>query len=167
MPPSPRLVYWDASVFIAYFQAGSDPEHVRRREEVRLLLQEAERGETLIVTSAFTRAEVRRGVDVPGYFAEQHAIITAFFKQPFVELVPVDRAIGELAAEYGERFNLRPPDAVQLATAVRVGATVFLAWDRHFHRKEAMAGAPIPIEEPRWTGVVQLPLEEAERPDAG
>ena len=157
-PPKQRLVYWDASVFISFFQEGNDPTVAYRREQARLLLEDARKGEFTIVTSAFTRAEVRRGREAPGLTAEWHATISAFFKQRFIQMIPVDRTIAEMAAEYGERFSLRPPDAVQLATAVYVKAHLFLAWDRDFHRQEAMRGAPIPIEEPRWTGAKQLTL---------
>jgi predicted nucleic acid-binding protein len=144
-------VYWDTSVFLSLFQRGATPELQYQREQAVRLVEEARDGETLIITSAFTLAEARRGEGVPPLPGEEHATLNAFFKHSYIEVVPVDRGIGELAAEYGERFRLSPADAVQLATAVRVKASVFLAWDQHFHRSVAMKDAPIPIEEPRWT----------------
>jgi predicted nucleic acid-binding protein len=165
MAAKPRRVYWDASVFLSLFQKGSTPELAYQREQAIHLLEEARNGETLILTSAFTLAEARRGEGVPPLPGPEHATLNAFFKHSYIEVVSVDRAIAELAAEYGERFSLRPGDAVQLATAVRVKAPLFLAWDRNFHRKEAMKDAPIPIEEPNWIGATQLPLEDAAEPD--
>jgi hypothetical protein len=91
----------------------------------------------------------------------EHATLRAFFKHSYIEVVPVDRAIAELAAEYGERFRLRPGDAVQLATAVRVGASRLLAWDANFHRAEAMRDAPIRIEYPWRPPDPKPPLLEA------
>lgn len=88
---------------------------------------------------------------------DEHATLKAFFRHAYIEVVPVDRGVAELAAEYGERFTLKPGDAIQLATAVKVGADVFLAWDQHFHRKEKMANSPIAIEEPKWEGKARLP----------
>ncbi len=165
MAPKPRRVYWDASVFLSLFQKGSTPDLEYQREQAIHLLEEAREGETLIITSTFTLAEARRGEGVPPLPGEEHATLDAFFKHSYIEAVPVDRAIAELAADYGERFNLRPADAVQLATAVRVNASVFLTWDRNFHRREAMKDAPIPIEEPKWTGAKQLALEETPTDD--
>ncbi|HEY7064735.1 MAG TPA: type II toxin-antitoxin system VapC family toxin [Chloroflexota bacterium] len=165
MTRKPRRVYWDASVFLSLFQAGNTPDLEYQREQAILLLEEARKGETLIITSTFTLAEARRGEGVPPLPGDEHATLRAFFKHSYIEAVPVDRAIAELAADYGERFSLRPGDAVQMATAVRVGASVFLAWDRNFHRREAMKDAPILIEEPKWTGARQLPLEDSSSHD--
>lgn len=160
MPGKPRRVYWDSSVFLSLFQRGSTPESAYQREQAIHLLEEARNGTTLIITSTFTLAEARRGEGVPPLPGEEHATLNAFFKHSYIEAVPVDRAIGELAAEYGERFNLSPADAVQLATAVRVKVPIFLAWDGDFHRRDAMKGAPIPIEKPKWTGAKQLALDD-------
>lgn len=167
MPPRRKMVYWDASVFLSLFQKGSDEAKKYQREQAILLMQEAERGETLIITSAFTLAEARRGEGDPPMPGQEHATLSAFMRHSYIEVVPVDRGIAELAAQLGERFNLRPADAVQLATTVRVNAEVFLTWDRGFFRQEAMKGAPIPIQEPRWVGVKQLPLEEGTSQDEG
>jgi predicted nucleic acid-binding protein len=160
MPPKRKRVYWDASVFLSLFQKGDDETKKYQREQAILLMKEAERGETLIITSAFTLAEARRGEGEPPMPGEEHATLNAFMRRSYIEVVPVDRGIAELAAELGEKFSLKPADAVQLATALRVNAPVFLAWDRHFHRKEAMKDSPIPIEEPHWVGARQLELGE-------
>src|SRR3954454_10030807 len=99
------------------------------RSQAILLLEDARRGETLIVTSTFTLVEARRSDGIPPLPGEEHATLNASFKHSYIEVVPVDRAVAEFAAEYRERFNLELANAVQLATAVRVGASVFLAWD--------------------------------------
>jgi predicted nucleic acid-binding protein len=58
---------------------------------------------------------------MPPLPGEEHATLNAFFKHSYIEVVPVDRAVAELAVEYAERFGLKNHDAVQLATAVREG----------------------------------------------
>ncbi len=115
----------------------------------------------VIVTSALSLAEARRSEGQPPLPGEDHATLSAFFQHSYIEVVPVDRGIAEMAAQLGERFSLSPSDTVQLATAIRVKAPVFLTWDRHFHRANAMQGAPIPIEEPRWVGSKQLSVDES------
>lgn len=61
MPPKRRLVYWDASVFLSLFQKGDTAKKKHQREQAILLLEEAQRGNILIVTSTLTLAEARRG----------------------------------------------------------------------------------------------------------
>ncbi len=166
MPPKPQRVYWDASVFLSLFQRGDTPDLLHQRQQAILLLEDARKGAFLIVTSAFTLAEARRGEGVPPLPGEEHATLNAFFKHQYIEVVPVDRAIAELAAEYGERFSLKLGDAVQLATAVRVGASRFLAWDRGFFREEAMRGAPIAIEYPSRPPDPQMSMLDATQESA-
>ncbi|MEZ8217495.1 putative nucleic acid-binding protein, contains PIN domain [Candidatus Fervidibacteria bacterium JGI MDM2 SSWTFF-3-K9] len=44
-------------------------------------------------------------------------------------LLPIDAAIAEVAANLRARYNLRTPDALQLATAIRAGRDAFLTND--------------------------------------
>ena len=47
-----------------------------------------------------------------------------------LELHPVDRSVGSLAAVLGARYQLRAADAIHLATAVAVGADRFITNNR-------------------------------------
>ena len=56
-------------------------------------------------------------------------------------LFPVDRSIAEAGADIRARYGIRTPDAIQLATALRQGADVFVTNDnrlRHFDRLEVV-----------------------------
>jgi Predicted nucleic acid-binding protein, contains PIN domain len=44
-------------------------------------------------------------------------------------LLPIDASIAEVAANLRARYNLRTPDALQLATAIRAGCDAFLTND--------------------------------------
>lgn len=67
-----------------------------------------------LAVSAITRAEVLAGLDDEG--AE---LATALLDQfPFL---PMDAAVADEAARIRRRARLRPPDAVQAATAIRHG----------------------------------------------
>ena len=46
--------------------------------------------------------------------------------------IPLDECIAESAAGLRARHNLRTPDAIQVATAIRSGATWFLTNDSDF-----------------------------------
>jgi predicted nucleic acid-binding protein len=48
---------------------------------------------------------------------------------PGIELFDVTSAIAEQAAELRAKYNLRTPDAIQLATSVELGAAYFLTND--------------------------------------
>jgi predicted nucleic acid-binding protein len=161
MPPRPQRDYWDANVFLALFQRSDEPKLKDQRENSIRLLEDARKGAGVIVTSAFTIAEARRGDGFPPLPGSEHATLKAFFKHQFIEIVPVDRAIAELAAEYGGLFNLNPGDAVQLATAVRSKASRFLTWDGDFHRKVAMKNPPLPIDYPLQPPDPKPPMLEA------
>jgi predicted nucleic acid-binding protein len=50
-------------------------------------------------------------------------------QSPALTAVPLDEGIAEGAAELRARHNLRTPDAVQIATAIRSGASWFLTND--------------------------------------
>lgn len=161
MPPRPQRDYWDANVFLCLFQKGDDPKRLEQRENSIRLLEDIRQGKGVIITSALTIVEARRGEGVPPLPGEEHATLRAFFKHTYIEVVPVDRGIAELAAEYGERFRLKNFDAVQLATAVRSKASRLLAWDGDFHRKVAMQNPPLPIEYPWRPPDPQPPMLEA------
>jgi predicted nucleic acid-binding protein len=161
MPPKPQRDYWDANVFLSLFQSGHESHLFEQRDNAIRLLEDARRGVTVIVTSTFTLVEARRGEGVPPLPGEEHATLKAFFKHPYIEVVPLDRAIAELAAEYGDRFGLKNGDAVQLATAVRSKVSRLLAWDGDFHRKVAMREAPIKIEYPWRPPDPQMDMIEA------
>lgn len=167
MPPKLPRIYWDASVVLSLFDSGlthdglPDAAKAAQRRTATLLMQDAERGNALIVTSTLTVTEARQGEGNPPLPGEDYATPRAFLRRSFIEVVPLDRGIAELAADFAVQFKLKNHDAIQLATAVRARADVFLAWDRGFFREKEMAGAPLPIEKPKWTGLRQLNLEDA------
>lgn len=156
MPRKVPRTYWDASVVLSLYDSGltegvPDPAKAEQRKTATLLAQDAEQGNALIVTSTLTVTEARRGEGAPPLPGENYATPRAFLRNSFIEVVPLDRGTAELAAEYADRFGLHNHDAIQLATAVRNKADVFLAWDRGFFRENAMRNPPIRIEKPRWS----------------
>lgn len=160
MPPKVPRNYWDAAVVLSLFDSGKTAEKAEQRRIATLLAEDAERGNALIVTSTLTVTEARRGEGNPPLPGENYATPRAFLRNSFIEVVPLDRGTAELAADYADRFGLKNHDAIQLATAVRAKADVFLAWNGDFHRKEKMKDPPIRIEKPTWTGARQLTLEQ-------
>lgn len=143
MSPSRRQrIYWDTSVFIALIK-GEASEEADRAEIAQAILRAAEAGKIELVTSAFTRAEVRRDRRQPKLTPEQHTRVSEFFRHSYLHVRPLDQAIGESAAELGEQYNLKPADAVHLATALSVQADELQHWDDNdFGRLPLRADSP-------------------------
>ena len=146
MSPSRRqFIYWDTSVFIALIKGEASAE-ADRATIAQAILRAAEAGKIELVTSAFTRAEVRRDRRRPKLTPEQHNRVSAFFKHSYLHVRPLDRAIGESAAELGERYDLKPADAVHLATALSVKADELQHWDDNDFGKLPLRTDPPPIK---------------------
>lgn len=137
-------LYWDTSVFIPLFTAAE----LERRAIAERLLVQAQGGGAEIVTSVFTIAEARRDPGRPPAAASSVSAAAQFFALRIIVMVPLNRRIAMAAASIGERYGLKPPDAVHLATALDVGAERLLTWDDGFFRGVLRDRAPLPIERP-------------------
>ena len=82
-----------------------------------------------LVTSRLTRLECRSRPLRAGDLATL-AQFDVFFAGVELILAEVSPAVIERATELRARYNLKTPDALHYATAVEVGATVFLTGDR-------------------------------------
>jgi len=96
---------------------------------VRPFFEAVDRGEFRVVTSILTLTEVlvhpmRRGDQE---LADQYRRILLHASQ--VTTAPVSEMIADEAAQLRARHGLRTPDAIQLATAIRSGASSFLTND--------------------------------------
>jgi predicted nucleic acid-binding protein len=104
-------------------------EHPAHLARMRPFFEAAERGEFRVVTSFVTLIEVlvhplREGRPE---LAEEYRNI--LLQSPALTAIPLDEGIAEEAAGLRARHNLRTPDAIQLATAIRSGASWFLTND--------------------------------------
>jgi len=109
--------YWDSAAFLGWLKEEED-----KVDECRVVLQEAEAGRILLVTSALTLAEViklRRSPPIE----KQHAdLIKRFFENSYIEVRDVNRYLAELARQLvWDHAGLNPKDAIHVATAVHFG----------------------------------------------
>jgi predicted nucleic acid-binding protein len=97
---------------------------------VRPFFEAADRHEFRIVTSILTLTEVL----VHPLRLGDHALASQYrrilLQADQVTTVPVSEMVAEEAARLRARHNLRTPDAIHLATAIRSGAASFLTNDR-------------------------------------
>lgn len=118
------IVGLDTAPLIYFIEA-----HPRYLALVRLFFQSVARGEIRAVTSYMTLLEVlvqplRSGM---GDLAREYRAIIQGSQG--LAAIPVDAGIADEAARIRAVHNLRTPDAIQLATALRSGASHFLTND--------------------------------------
>lgn len=132
--PRPVRVYWDACAWIAYIAQEKTIRLGENQLENRFamcsqVLLDAEAGKHEVVTSAFTLAEVCKESGIRESPADN---LSSFFDKSYILIVPVDKAIGVRAQRMQTTglVNLKPPDAIHLASAQRAGAVEMHTFDK-------------------------------------
>ena len=106
--------YWDSNAFLGWL--AEEPDKV---DYCRPVIKAAEARKVRILTSALTIAEVLwvRGRDrIP---SESAARVEAFFRHRWIVVRELDRFIAEDARALVWNHNVKPKDAVHLATALK------------------------------------------------
>jgi predicted nucleic acid-binding protein len=86
-----------------------------------------------LVTSRLARLECRSKPLRLGDFATLTQF-EVFFSGIELVLIDVSAAVIERATDLRAKYNLKTPDALHYATAIEIGATVFLTGDRDLSR---------------------------------
>jgi predicted nucleic acid-binding protein len=140
--------YWDAACFIAWFN-----EEPGRVETCGSILRAMEEGQIELVTSAFTITEVLLPKGGKKLAPELRQQVTEFFRKPQLILVAVDRPLAEAAQRYVWDFNVRPKDAIHVASAIRARAPALETYDRDLIKLSGRVGGnpvlqirePVPV----------------------
>lgn len=119
-----KTVFLDTAPLIYFIEGHSEYQPILSR-----LFDFNDKGGFSFITSSVTLLEVlvkplRQGQKT---IAEQYRDILT--TAPGIELVDVTSAIAEQAAQLRAKYNLRTPDAIQLATCIELGADYFLTND--------------------------------------
>jgi predicted nucleic acid-binding protein len=101
------------------------------------LFDAAERGQIQLALSTITLAEVLTGPFKAGQTALAKRYEIALNQYQVVPLTP---AVTSLAAQLRVEYRLKLPDAVQLASALDIGAAALVTHDRDF---SAVQGLPV------------------------
>lgn len=142
--------YLDSSVYIAAI--NSETTRVRT---VKAILEAADRSEIQIVASTFVAAEVikRRGEEQ--YLSADHETeIDAILRSDRILWVELDFSLAIQARKLARAHNLKPGDAIHLASAIRGKADILLRYDSGFQTNSALDG--IEICDPYWYGPATL-----------
>lgn len=107
--------YWDSACCFGYLndQAG-------RAKECERVIKEAEVGACEILVSAFTLAEVLylKGPNGGAFPKESRDKIRNFFRRSYIVVADVDRFVSERAQDVFWDYNVKPKDAIHVATSL-------------------------------------------------
>jgi len=147
-------IYWDTDCFLAHLQA-----ELGKVEKCDGVLERAERGDVLIVTSALTIAEVLWMRNAPRVPKDKAALVQKFFRKSYIRVVNVTRKISESAQTHVWDNDIRPKDAIHVATAIAFGCDALETFDSGLIGKSGKAGNPLLlIREPQAAAQARMPL---------
>lgn len=120
--------YLDSSVFIAWLK-GAIVDGIDRKRVAEHILRAAESGVYRLCISALTIAEVHKKRGSKRLTEHEQTEMLRFFEHDYLDVVSVDRLIGEQAHLFCREYALSPADAIHLACALRAQCDVLLSWD--------------------------------------
>jgi predicted nucleic acid-binding protein len=99
------------------------------------LFEAAERGQVLLALTTITLAEV-----LSGPLKAQQTTLAKRYENALnrYQVVPMSAPIASLAAQLRVQYHLKLPDAVQLASALRIEAAALVTHDRDFAKVKGL-----------------------------
>ena len=122
MPSKPTLLYWDSCVFISAIQRTAD-----RYPTLKAILD---------------LAELDSDNTAPVHQADDIAAIWRFFENDYIAIHNVDRHIAEKAADLVRHYNIKPLDAIHVATALSSRCCCLQTYDKQLLRLDGKVGWP-------------------------
>lgn len=119
------VVGLDTPLFIYHLEANKKYIDLTHRSFSSL-----ERGKWQGITSTITLMEITVHPWRVGREDVARKYETLLMKFPNLEIVDIDRDVARVAAQLRARFDVRPPDALQVAASLVAGAQGFLTNDR-------------------------------------
>lgn len=119
----------DTPIFVYHFEAH--PRYLPLTEEI---LRGVQNGRWAAITSVLTLMELTVRPWQLNRAAVARAYEALLIHYPNLSVADVTLSAARQAAQLRARYRLRPADALQVATALTLGATVFVSNDRAFMR---------------------------------
>lgn len=128
-----KVVGLDTSIFIYFLEVNE-----RYGPLAQVTINGIEKGKWQGVTSTITLMEItvrpwQLGLESAA--REYEAILVHF---PNLSVVDVDRTVARAAAQLRAKYNVTPPDALQVAASLSFGARAFLTNDRRLSRLQEL-----------------------------
>lgn len=120
-----KVIGLDTSVFIYHLES-----YEKYRSVTRQIFTSIEHGDCSAITSVLTLLElnVRPFQLKKPEVAHHYEILLVNF--PNLKIVDVDREISRKAAQLRAKYNIRTPDAIQMATCILKGSKFYLTNDK-------------------------------------
>jgi predicted nucleic acid-binding protein len=148
--PNDTLIYWDSCVFIDLIEKTD----VTRFQTLEAIVASAERGEVRIVTSALSLAEVSKLKNLSTLPEWKEKQVVQFFENEYVAVRNVDRVVAEAARAIIRGHNIKPSDAVHVATALQAKVQVLHTYDDKLLQLDKQINyphtPPLRMETPNW-----------------
>jgi predicted nucleic acid-binding protein len=124
-----KVIGLDTPLFI-YFLENNE----RYEKLSQITIKGIEKGKWLGVTSTITLMEItvrpwQLGLEAAA--REYEAVLVHF---PNLSVVDVDRTVARAAAQLRAKYNVSPPDALQVAASLSFGANAFLTNDKRLSK---------------------------------
>lgn len=104
----------------------------------REIFRRVDVGQLRAYTSVITLTEVLTHPKRTGNIRLEHGYLEILSDNQNMLLLDVDATIADRAASLRAQYNLRTPDAIQIATALTAGCETFLINDRDLRRVKAL-----------------------------
>ena len=143
--------YWDSCAFLAWLQNESG-----RADACADTLEEAKKGEFVILTSALTLTETLWLRGGPKLGEDKARLLNGFFRRSFLRVVNVDRGVAEEAQRLVWNDDIKPKDAIHVATALRYRCPILETFDAPLVGKSGVGG--LTIREPMRAAQPSLAL---------
>jgi len=128
-----KVIGLDMSIFIYFLEDSA-----RYGPLAQITINGIEKGKWQGVTSTITLMEITVRpwqLGLEGVAREYEAILVHF---PNLSLVDIDRNVARAAAQLRAKYNLAPPDALQVAASISFGAKAFLTNDKRLSRLQEL-----------------------------
>nr|VFK07012.1 MAG: Predicted nucleic acid-binding protein, contains PIN domain [Candidatus Kentron sp. LPFa]VFK28249.1 MAG: Predicted nucleic acid-binding protein, contains PIN domain [Candidatus Kentron sp. LPFa] len=130
-----KQIYWDSDCFLGYLKSEPDKEDLCGR-----ILEEADAGRVLLVTSALTIAEVLNLKGKQRIPKESREGVINLFRNDYIAVRNVTRRVAEFAREYVWNDGIKPKDAIHVATALDARLTLLNTFDEGLLKKSGRLG---------------------------
>lgn len=127
-----QIVYWDSDAFLALL---NQDKQLHLLQACKATWNAANRGLIHIVTSTLTTAEVIYIKGAPKLDPRHRQEVSNFFRQPFMSQKPLTREIAELARDVVWDSNIKPKDAIHVATCAYFKIRELHSFDENLVKK--------------------------------
>jgi len=152
--------YWDTDCFVAWLN-----KEYGKADKCKGVIQEAERGTIEIITSTLTIAEVLYLKEHKKIVPEKAEQIARFFENKYILPIVLDRYIAEMARTIYWGSNIKPKDAVHVASAMKAKIIRFDTFDKDLITFSGKIGNPaLIIGEPNILSQENFQYEKRQNP---